>query len=104
MKGSAPITCRGPPVGLFSASGVLNVRPPSVERTKSRSSLADDLPEEAVSHATYTLSWNGLLGLVSTAIMGLSLNFPLPLLKLKYVTWGQLFPPSKDLATAISVP
>src|SRR5215470_7822561 len=69
-NGSAPITEDGPPVSVFTAMGLLNVRPPSVERANNNALLDDDLPAllEALSHATYTLSRNGLFGLVSTAM------------------------------------
>src|SRR5712691_4765733 len=104
--GSAPITAFGPPViGLIGAA-LLNVLPPSVERAKSSTSLVEDWPafSDALSQPTYTESRWGLVGLVSTAIIGLSLNLPLPELKLKKVTCGQVAPWSNDFATATSVP
>src|SRR5947209_19672705 len=105
-NGSAPITALGPPVSELTATGLLKLLPPSVERENSSALFDADLPSlfEALSQATSTESRNGLAGLVSTAIIGLSLNFPLPLLKLKKVTWGHVAPPSVDFATAISLP
>src|SRR5947209_4046869 len=84
-NGSPPITAFAPPFSELTAIGALKVRPPSVERENRSALFADDLPlpNDALSHATYTESRYGLAGFVSTAIIGLSLNSPVPLLKLK---------------------
>ena len=84
-KGSAAITPLGPPVTVLTALAALKERPPSVERANSSALFFDDLPlrAEALSQPTYTSSRKGLELLVSTAIIGLSLNLPVPLLKLK---------------------
>ena len=79
--------------------------PWSDELLTSTTSLLDDLPflKLALSHAAYTVLKCGLDGLVSTVIIGLSLNLPVPTFSLKNVA-VQCWPLSLERATAISVP